>query len=66
MQIQTLEIERPGATTVVLRIVDRLAAATAVDHSGHRTSLPPGAPTARRITLTATQNTWRITAITKA
>jgi len=66
MQIQTLEIERPGATTVVLRIVDRLAAGTAVDHSGHRTSLPPGTPTARRITLTATQNTWRIAAITKA
>jgi hypothetical protein len=64
MQIETLSVERPGDQTVVLRIVDRLIAGAAVTRSGHRTPLPPGRPTTRRITLTATNTTWRISAIT--
>ncbi|WP_158293267.1 protein kinase [Kribbella sp. VKM Ac-2500] len=64
MQIETLVVEHPGDETVVLRIVDRLIAGAAVTGSGQRTPLPAGSPTTRRITLTATNTSWRISAIT--
>lgn len=64
MQIETLIVEHPGDETVVLRIVDRLIAGAAVTRSGDRTALPPGPPTTRRITLTASNTSWRISAIT--
>jgi hypothetical protein len=66
VQIDNLVIEHPGEDTVVLRIVDRLVAGAAVTPSGQRTQLPAGSATARRITLTATNSTWRISAITTA
>ncbi|WP_344211015.1 hypothetical protein [Kribbella sancticallisti] len=68
VQIDSLTIEQPGADTVVLRIVDRLVAGATIDSAGHRTPLPPGPATARRITLRAEagNKTWRISAITAA
>ncbi len=66
MQIETVTVETPGKTTVVLRIVDRLISGVAVTASGQRTTLPPGQPTARRLTLTTNTTTWRISTITKA
>ncbi|MFC5267895.1 protein kinase [Kribbella qitaiheensis] len=64
IRIGTLIVEHPGDETVVLRIVDRLIAGAAVTRSGQRTPLPPGSPTTRRITLTASNTSWRISAIT--
>lgn len=64
MQIETLIVEHPGDETVVLRIVDRLIAGAAVTRSGQRTPLPAGSPTTRRVILTATNTSWRISAIT--
>lgn len=66
MQIETVTVETPGKTTVVLRIVDRLVSGTAITASGQRTAFPPGKPTPRRLTLTANANNWRISKITKA
>ncbi|TWD83236.1 serine/threonine protein kinase [Kribbella amoyensis] len=66
IQIQHLTIEKADPTTTVLRVTDRLYSGTATDKAGHRTTFEPGTPTPRRITLTATNNTWRIAAITKA
>jgi len=68
LQIESVTVETPGPgpTTVVLRIVDRLAAGAAITTSGQRTTFPPGQRTARRLTLTANATTWRISAITKA
>jgi hypothetical protein len=63
MQIEKLAVERPGAGTVVLRVVDRLIAGAAVDHAGRRTPLPAGTPTARLITLTGRGDAWRISGI---
>jgi hypothetical protein len=66
MQIEKLAIERPGAGTVVLRVVDRLIAGAAVDNAGRRTPLPAGTPTARLITLTGKGDAWRISGIVTA
>jgi hypothetical protein len=73
LQIQSVTVESPGTTTVVLRIVDRLIAGTAVAPSGQRTTFPPGKPTTRRITLTtasattsAAVSSWRISDIATA
>jgi hypothetical protein len=66
IQIQSLAVEESSPNTAVLRVVDRLISATAVDKSGRRTPLPSGQPTHRRITLKTTppSTTWRITEIT--
>jgi hypothetical protein len=68
LQIHSVTVESTDTTTVVLRIVDRLIAGTAVTPSGQRTTFPPGKPTTRRVTLTTTTsaNTWRISEIAKA
>ncbi|MEV6285000.1 protein kinase [Kribbella sp. NPDC051770] len=64
-QIQHLTQEPTPGPTVTLRVTDRLISATALTPSGP-THLPPGPPTTRRITLTPTGKTWRITTITPA
>jgi tRNA A-37 threonylcarbamoyl transferase component Bud32 len=66
MQIDKLAVERPGAGTVVLRVVDRLIAGAAVDNAGRRTPLPAGTPTARLIILTGNGDAWRISGIVTA
>ncbi|MFI5708529.1 protein kinase [Kribbella sp. NPDC051620] len=66
LQIQSVTVETPGKTTVVLRVVDRFVAGVAVNPAGQRTTFPPGKPTTRRVTLTAAATTWRISAIAKA
>ncbi|WP_344112553.1 protein kinase domain-containing protein [Kribbella alba] len=66
IQIQSLAVEESSPNTAVLRVVDRLISATAIDKSGRRTPLPSGQPTRRRITLKTTppSTAWRITEIT--
>jgi hypothetical protein len=66
IEIQNLSVEQSSPDTAVLRVVDRLISATAVDQAGHRTPLPPGQPTPRRIVLKTTppSTAWRITEIT--
>jgi protein kinase-like protein len=66
LQIQSVTVETPGRTTVVLRIVDRLIAGAAVSPTGRRTTFPPGKPTTRRVTLTAAARSWRISEIAEA
>jgi hypothetical protein len=63
LRIDQLAVERPGVGTVVLRVVDRLVAGTAVDKAGRRTPLPAGTSTTRRITLTGEGDAWRISGI---
>jgi hypothetical protein len=65
MEIRSLVIELDDTNRAVLQVVDRLASGTAIDDAGRRTTLPPGKPTPRRITLEAhTPGTWRIAEIT--
>jgi hypothetical protein len=65
MEIRSLSIELEDTNHAVLHVVDRLAAGTAVDQTGRRTTLPAGKPTSRRITLEAsTPGIWRISEIT--
>ncbi|HEY0470513.1 MAG TPA: protein kinase [Kribbella sp.] len=66
IEIQSLAVEQSSPSTAVLRVVDRLISATAVDSAGRRTPLPPGQPTKRRVTLRTTPpaTTWRIAEIT--
>ncbi|MDX6280309.1 MAG: eukaryotic-like serine/threonine-protein kinase, partial [Kribbellaceae bacterium] len=66
LQIQSVTVETPGTTTVVLRVVDRFVAGAAVTPTGQRTTFPPGKPTTRRVTLTAAAKSWRISAIAEA
>ncbi len=66
VQIESLVIEHPGDKTVVLRIVDRLVAGAAITSTGQRIPLPRGQATTRRVTLKASNTTWRISAITAA
>jgi hypothetical protein len=66
MQIQSVTVETPGTTTVVLRVVDRFVAGVAINPTGQRTTFPPGKPTTRRVTLTAAAKSWRISAIAEA
>jgi hypothetical protein len=66
LQIHSVTVETPGATTVVLRVVDRFVAGVAVSAAGQRTTFPPGKTTTRRVTLSAAATTWRISAIAKA
>lgn len=73
IRIDNAIVERQSATTVVLRTVDHLTAGQAVNRTGTTTTLPPGTPSTRLITLTTTAGTtnptpssWRITAITSA
>jgi serine/threonine protein kinase len=63
LHIEQVAVQRPGAGSVVLRVVDRLVSGTAVDSAGRRTPLPAGRPTARLITLTGGGAAWRISAI---
>jgi hypothetical protein len=55
IRIDKTTVERQSATTVVLRTVDHLTAGQAVDRTGSTTTLPPGTPSARLITLTTTR-----------
>ncbi len=66
IRIQSVAVHRPGAGTVVLRVVDRFAGATAVDAAGRRFVLPAGPPTTRLITLRGQPGGWRISAIVVA
>ncbi|GAB3819020.1 protein kinase domain-containing protein [Kribbella italica] len=63
--IEHLTQEPTPGPTITLRVTDRLISATALTPTG-KTQLPPGPPTTRRITLTPTGKTWRITTITPA
>jgi hypothetical protein len=65
MEIRSVVIESEETDHAVIQVVDRLAAGTAVDQKGRRTSFPPGKATPRRITLRAkTPGDWRISEIT--
>ena len=73
IRIDKTTIESQTPSTVVLRTVDHLTAGQAIDPTGTTTTLPPGAPATRRMTLTTTPTTqrattspWRIAAITSA
>ncbi|HEY3004985.1 MAG TPA: protein kinase [Kribbellaceae bacterium] len=66
IRIQSVAVHRPGAGTVVLRVVDRFAGATAVDAAGRSFVLPAGPPTTRLITLRGQPGGWRISAIVVA
>ncbi|WP_328322273.1 protein kinase [Kribbella sp. NBC_00382] len=66
LQIQSVTVENPGPTTVVLRVVDRFVAGAAITSTGQRTIFPPGKPTTRRVTLTAAATSWRISSIAEA
>lgn len=54
---------RPGPGVAVLRVVDRLRAATARSGGGARLPLPRDGPTVHRITLTRHVGGWRIAAV---
>ncbi|MGW7687112.1 hypothetical protein ACWGID_40600 [Kribbella sp. NPDC054772] len=68
MKIDSTTVARRTATSITLKTTDHLTAGQAIDDTGTKTALPPGTPTARLITLTASPTTqaWRISAITKA
>jgi hypothetical protein len=66
IEIQRVQVERPGRDTVVLRVVDRFAGATAIDSAGRRTALPAGQPTTRLITLIGSGEHWQISGIVQA
>ncbi|WBQ02765.1 hypothetical protein [Kribbella sp. CA-293567] len=65
-EIDSVTVESASAKHAVLRIVDRLISGVAITPEGQRTTFPTGSPTPRRLTLTATGTTWRISAISTA